>query len=112
MSTYYETRAVRTDEGGTGVEVERYTTLEAAIVGSLELWPEDDHSDVLIYVTTDGNTDLAATIRHHHHDEPSVATVCVFTTTGRPDVVVNEFHCGYVELYGRIHTNISRVQDR
>ena len=109
LGTYYETRAVRTDECSTGVEIERYTSLGAAIVGSLALWPEDDRSDVMVYAITEGNVDLLATIRHEYHDDPSIATVCAFKTTGRPDVDVCEYRCQYIEIYDRIHTNITKL---
>lgn len=111
MGIYYETRAVRQEECGTGVEIEHYTSLEAAIVGSLELWPEDDQSDVLVFAMTDDKIDLAATIRHHHLDDPSIATVCVLTTACWPGVNINYFKCEYVEIFGRIHTNITRVEE-
>lgn len=103
-STYYETRAVRWDVDGPAEQMERHATLETAILDALELWPEDDLTDIEIHVIEGDVTTLVAKVRHFDQD-PAVATVIVFDANGSRHI--SEYSCKYIEIFGRVHTNIT-----
>jgi hypothetical protein len=106
MGTYYETRAVRWDKDGPAEPMERFATLGAAILDALKEWPEDDRTDIEIHGPGDEVAELAAKVQHLDTD-PAIAFVTVFEKDDRDHFTVSEYYCKYIEIFGRVHTNIT-----
>lgn len=111
---HYETYSVPRGSEGRGILIDQYSRANEAIHAGLTQWPEDADHDIEVMRVDWDNPDLTehrtriGSIRHDHSD-PLIATVWCPLVVGKEARVL--YRCQYVEITGRIHTNIFALQE-